>query len=129
MIASAEEFVRLRTSQEPADYHRAAHEPAGTAIWLEVIARYPGMKPWVAHNKTVPLEILRVLAEDADHDVRFAVATKRKLDGPLFDRLSRDRDEGVRARIARNPNTPAEIRRRLMDDPSPLVAEAARETA
>jgi hypothetical protein len=100
VIESAEEFVRLRSSEDPEEYGLAAIEPAPEAVWLEVIARFPEMRPWVAHNKTVPLSILKILADDEDADVRAAVASKRKLSDELFIRLARDTDEGVRARIA-----------------------------
>ncbi|MGR4862908.1 hypothetical protein [Caulobacter sp. LARHSG274] len=125
MIETAEEFARLRVSQEAADCHRAANAPASLEVWLDVIERFPELKVWVAHNKTAPVEVLRRLAEDADPEVRFAVATKRKLDRPLFELLSQDVDDGVRARIAWNAKTPEDIRQRLAADPSPLVSEAA----
>jgi hypothetical protein len=61
MISTAEEFVQLRTSEKPAEYLRAASEPAESGVWLEIISRYPAMREWVARNKTVTPEILRVL--------------------------------------------------------------------
>lgn len=36
MIASAEEFVRLRTSSSESDYTRAAHEEAPESVWRDV---------------------------------------------------------------------------------------------
>ena len=41
MIESADEFRRLRESDDPAEYLRAAHEPARLDVWREVIARFP----------------------------------------------------------------------------------------
>ena len=76
MIESAEEFVRLRTREDPGEYHRAAHEEASTGTWLDVIERYPDMRFWVANNKTVPLEVLEVLRQDADERVRSMVRCK-----------------------------------------------------
>jgi hypothetical protein len=76
VIESAEEFVRLRTSEEPDKYHRAAHEEATVETWLQVIERYPEMRFWVANNKTVPLEVLEVLRQDADARVRSMVRCK-----------------------------------------------------
>ncbi|MGO4249462.1 hypothetical protein AB4Y87_19790 [Paenarthrobacter sp. RAF54_2] len=78
MIQSAAEFVRLRSSEDPAEYHRAAHEEADVSVWLDVIDKYPDMRFWVAHNKTVPLEILELLASDPDVRVRSFVATKER---------------------------------------------------
>ncbi|GAB1644409.1 hypothetical protein [Krasilnikovia sp. MM14-A1259] len=77
MIESADEFVRLRTSEDPAEYRRAANEPAAEAIWREVIDRFPQMRFWVAQNKTVPLSILEVLRRDPDERVRSMVRAKR----------------------------------------------------
>jgi hypothetical protein len=127
MIESAGEFVRLRTSQIPEEYNRAAHDEASEAVWLELVERHPEMREWVAHNKTVPLEILRRLAIDQDVRVRWTVAGKRKLDEVLFAQLARDEDETVRYRIAVNAKTPRHIREALTRDPAALVADAARE--
>jgi hypothetical protein len=125
MIRSAEEFRRLRSSEKPEDYGRAANEPADEAVWLEVIQSYPEMRFWVAQNKTVPLEILRMLAKDDDVRVRSMVASKRKLDMALFNDLARDPDESVRHSIACNGKAPAEVLRCLSRDEHRFVAEAA----
>ena len=103
MILSAEEFVRLRTSEKEEEYNLAAHSEAPMEVWLEVIEKYPGYREWVAHNKKVPIEILEILANDSDDRVRSTVATKRKLSPKLFQKLAKDPDEGVRQRIACYP--------------------------
>lgn len=126
MIESAEEFVRLRTSSNPDDYRRAAHEEAPLQVWLEVIERFPEMRSWVAHNKAVPLEVLSVLSGDSEVDVRAAVADKRKLSVELFRRLAADPDDGVRTRVAYNRKTPVDLLRALVNDPADLVRDAAR---
>jgi hypothetical protein len=77
VIESAEEFVRLRVSDDPAEYGRAASEAASVETWLEVVDRFPDMRYWVAHNKTVPLEVLEVLRHDPDEQVRWMVLQKR----------------------------------------------------
>jgi hypothetical protein len=120
MITSAKEFVELRDR----DNERATFDSAPESVWLEVVERYPAHKEWVAHNKTVPLTILRILARDPDPRVRFAVAMKRKCDAGILERLARDEDETVRVRVARNQKTPAHILERLRNDTSRLVAEA-----
>uniref|UniRef100_B0T6B5 Leucine rich repeat variant n=1 Tax=Caulobacter sp. (strain K31) TaxID=366602 RepID=B0T6B5_CAUSK len=133
MIESAEEFVRLRTSQVPADYHRAAHEPASMQVWLDVIARYPGMKEWVVHNKTIPIEILRLLADDEDPSIRREVLRKNKvlgrnkIDRALVEKFARDPDEEVRADVAGNRDAPRDIVEQLANDPSSWVYVRARE--
>jgi hypothetical protein len=125
MIESAEEFVRLRESNDP----RAAHEEAPLEVWHAVIAGWPEMREWVALNKTVPVEILEVLARDEDVKVRTTVAMKRKLTPELFELLAADPDEGVRGRIAYNEKAPAEVIERLKRDPSSVVSDAAKRTS
>jgi hypothetical protein len=126
VILSADEFVRLRTSDIMDEYQRAALEEAPESIWLEVIDRHPEMRAWVAHNKTVPQSILRLLADDQDDDVRFTVAMKRKAEPAILDKLSRDPCEGVRERVAYNRKAPLWILERLTNDPVDRIAEAAR---
>jgi hypothetical protein len=77
VIESADEFVRLRISEEPTEYRLAAKEPAAEAIWREIIDRFPQMRFWVVQNKTVPLSILEVLRRDPDERVRSMVRAKR----------------------------------------------------
>jgi CRISPR/Cas system-associated protein Cas10 (large subunit of type III CRISPR-Cas system) len=125
MIKSADEFVRLRTSEHREEYFLAANDEAPLSVWLDVIGRFPEMKEWVAHNKTVPLEILDLLAEDAGPRVRAAVADKRKLSRKLFEILSRDCNEVVRHRIACNSKTPIEVLKRLAIDDVTFVRRAA----
>lgn len=123
MIGSADEFKRLRESLDPVDYERAGREEASETVWLEVLARYPELKRWVAYNKTVPIPVLEILALDSDPEVRCAVAVKRKLSAPLFDALSKDEDENVRCAIGLNPRAPDEIVLRLSSDKSKWVRE------
>lgn len=125
MILSAEEFVRLRSSDLREEYSRAREDEAPVAVWTDVIAQFPDMREWVAHNRTVPLEVLEVLARDPQRRVRAAVADRRKLSAELFDLLSRDEDQVVRQRVACNKKAPLGIIERLVADPVPLVREAA----
>lgn len=126
MIESADEFVRLRTSSAPEQYRRAAHDEAPLQVWVDVIERFPEMRSWVAHNKTVPLVVLELLATDDDPSVRCAVADKRKLTPDLFRTLATDHDVAVRARVAYNRKVPIDVLRSLAADQTPLVRDAAR---
>jgi hypothetical protein len=116
-IFSAEEFIRLRNSRDSEESRRAAHEPAPLEVWTDVIERYPQARFWVAQNKTVPVEILAVLAIDPDPKVRFMVAMKRKLTPELLEMLARDSDESIRERIARHRRTPRSVLEQLANDP------------
>lgn len=127
VISSASEFVALRTSEDPAEYRRAAHEEASFDVWVEVVDAHPDMRRWVAHNKTVPVQVLELLAQDADPDVRAVVAGKRKFPLELAVLLSRDIDEGVRLRVAHNPKVHDDVLQILAEDECWMVREAARE--
>lgn len=124
-IESAAEFVRLRYSDEAADYGRAAGEEAAPGVWDDVIRDYPDARVWVAHNKTVPVEILERLAVDADPRVRHMVAAKRKSPPHILDALASDPDETVRMRVAMNKKSTKGILERLAQDPSEHVRSAA----
>jgi hypothetical protein len=74
-----------------------------------MIDRFPEMRFWVAQNKSVPLEILEILARGPDASVRRMVAMKNRLSRALIDTLARDEDATVRQRIAYNKKTPIEV--------------------
>jgi len=115
MIRSAKEFVFLRNSVEPSLYSRAAHEDAPLAVWIEVIDRYPEMRSWVAHNRTIPAAVLEVLSVDPDPQVRLAIAMKRKLPVGLLEQLSTDPNDSVRLAIARHWAASDQLLRRMAE--------------
>jgi hypothetical protein len=102
MIESADEFYRLRTSKNPAEYERAVHDGAPEEVWRAVLARYPEMRFWVAQNKTVPVHVLDTLADDPDWPVRHMVARKRKMPESVQRRLARDAYDGGRRALVRH---------------------------
>ena len=124
-IESAAEFVRLRFSDEPAEYRRAAGEEAAPGVWEDVIRDYPDARVWVAQNKTVPTEILERLAVDTDPRVRHMVAMKRKLTPHILHVLASDSDQAVRMRVAMNKKSTKDILERLAQDSSEQVRFAA----
>jgi hypothetical protein len=123
MIKSAEEFVKLRSSEKPEEYNRAAWEEAPIEVWRDVISQYPDYKEWVVHNKTVPLVILSELIHDEDVRVREFIATKRKLTLEMQLILARDSSEDVRARLLFNPKLREETKELLKNDPSKFVRQ------
>jgi hypothetical protein len=127
MINSAQEFIRLRTSDESSEYSRAAHEEAPMDVWLELVRDYPDMRFWVAHNKKVPIEILQTLARDEDASVREMVAQKRKATTTILELLASDPDDSVRSAVAHNPKTPRYVLESLRDDPWDMLREDVRE--
>ncbi len=126
VIESADEFYRLRTSDDIVEYQRAADEEAPLAVWEEIIARYPEMKFWVAQNKTVPIVILETLAADADVRVRSMVASKRKLPEQLQLQLARDPSESVRESLAYNAQATQRTLQLLANDLVPRIREKVR---
>jgi len=126
MIRDAEEFIRLRTSDTPADYQRAATDEVPIEVWHEIIQHHPDMRSSVAHNKTVPVEILTILARDADPSVRLSVAMKNKLPAELMMKPADDEEE-VRRRIVYNKNASIDVLRKLSTDDLEDIAKAARE--
>jgi hypothetical protein len=124
MITSPYEFKRLRESTDPAEYCRAVSDEASLEVWREILEEMPEMRFWVAQNKTVPIEILDLLATSPDAQVRDMVARKRKITESIAIRLAADPDEIVRAALARNLKLPGAALDILQRDRSPLVQDA-----
>ncbi|WP_327716814.1 hypothetical protein OG381_16230 [Streptomyces sp. NBC_00490] len=127
MIRSAEEFIALRYSDDLDEQRRAGLESASLEVWTEIVERYPDARFWVAHNKTVPLEILRALASDPDFAVRSMVAMKRKLTPDILEGMAADSHEPVRLQVARHRRTPRSVLERLLADDWSEVRKLARD--
>ncbi|MBF8107479.1 hypothetical protein I1A46_20375 [Serratia liquefaciens] len=125
MIHSAEEFVALRDSSLKDECDRAATDEAPVSVWKDVIDKFPEYRKWVAHNKTVSLEILTLLHQ-FEPDVRRFISVKRKLSDELFELLSKDLDAVVRQGIASNRKAPISIIRKLMQDEDKDVSRVAK---
>lgn len=127
MIESAEEFIRLRESENQDDYSRAAHDEAPIKVWNEVLENYPDMAFWVAQNKTVPYELLEKLSDFGEDRVRSMVAMKNKLQEPLLLKLASDPSDSVRMSIARHKKSTLAVLRLLTDDAWGEIADLASE--
>ena len=125
MIKSVDEFIRLRESEDPDEYHRAAHEEAPIEVWVELIDAHPDMRFWVVHNKTVPLSILATLSKDPTSRVRGIVAGKRKLSAELQIQIASDKHSSVRYALACNAKVTEEVLRILATDQEEFVREEA----
>ncbi len=126
VITSAEEFYRLRTSEIKQEYDRAAHDDAPLEVWFEVISKFPEMRFWVAHNKTVPIEVLEILSRDENPQVRSFVASKRKLPEDIQLLLAQDKDYSVRERLACNARAKDSVLRILAEDVESQIREKAK---
>lgn len=102
MITSANEFTDLRESNDRNEQFRASHDEADIEVWLAIIEKYPQLKTWVIHNKTIQIEILEILSKDPNPDVRSAVARKRKINENIKRQLSNDENEDVRFALLSN---------------------------
>ncbi|MEL0455526.1 hypothetical protein WJN01_04760 [Flavobacteriaceae bacterium SZ-1-7] len=118
MIKSAEEFKRLRISENLEEQRLAALESAEITVWYETITKFPELKEWVIHNKTIQIEILEFLATDKDENVRYAIARKRKINQKIFDILKNDPSENVRHALIWNTKLPIEIKKKIKTDDS-----------
>jgi hypothetical protein len=125
IISSAEEFVRLRSSEIPEEYHLASWGEASDEVWLEIIQKYPYYTRWVAHNKSISLEIIQILAVHLDDDVRHFIAAKRKTPPNILWLLAKDKVDSVRHRVVYNAKTPKDILEFLLDDPWENIRERA----
>jgi hypothetical protein len=105
MIASAEEFVELRRSERQEEYSRGTQDSAPREVWLEVIRRFPDMRFWVAQNKTVPVEVLALLATDQDDSVRASLAHNKKIPSEILESLLADQSQIVSARPIKRQTT------------------------
>ena len=118
MIKNAEEFKRLRESIVPAHYQRASQDEASSETWIDVIQKYPELAFWVAQNKTISTEILSLLADNKNANVRCMVARKRKIDFKIFDKLKADSDLTVRHALICNTKLSNENKKLIKTDDS-----------
>ena len=79
----------------------------------------------MAQNRTIPSEIMRILAAQGDEVVRSILAEKRRLPPDLFDLLSKDPSSLVRKKVAANKKTSIDIVRSLVGDVDEEVARVA----
>ncbi|WP_405971377.1 hypothetical protein OG496_30590 [Streptomyces sp. NBC_00988] len=124
-ITSVQEFIRLRESEDPAEYNRSAWAAMPLPVWWDLVRNHPDMRFWAAHSRTVPSEILTELINDPDWRVRDRVASKRNCPPELLERLVDDPHDTVRRLVAGHPNSPRSAVVRLVDDPWPVIAQEA----
>ncbi|MCB1281556.1 MAG: HEAT repeat domain-containing protein, partial [Salinibacterium sp.] len=97
-------------------------------VFSASVAVFPEMRFWVAQNKTVPVEVLEVLARDDDPRVRSMVARKGKASSTILTALAKDPESHIRAMAAGHKSTPRSVLEALAStDPSPHVRNRARE--
>jgi hypothetical protein len=125
MLESAREFARLALSDDPVDRRRSTQEDAPIAVWIELIEKHEDLRFWVANNRTVPIDVLRILVKDNDWRVRDRVASKNSCPPELLELLSSDGHDAVASTVAGHPNTPTRALHRLAEHPWAQVREKA----
>jgi hypothetical protein len=125
MIETVAEFMRLVESDDSVERNRSASEDAPTSVWIELVNNYPSMRFWVANNRTVPIEVLQMLARDVNWRVRNRVASKASCPEDILALLSSDDHDSVVASVAGHPHTPSDALRRLSTHEWKQVREKA----
>lgn len=74
------------------------------------------MSEWVAHNRLIPIEIMEILAGDANERVRFKIAAKNRLSEHIQLILANDSVSSVRQRIAYNKKSTLQVLSILLTD-------------
>ncbi|MFS2164216.1 hypothetical protein [Variovorax sp. Varisp62] len=126
MIKSADEFISLCNSKDESDIARSFADEAPLNVWEDLILNFRSHQIDVAQNRTIPYEVMKVLATQGDELVRSILAEKRRLPVDLFDFLSKDSSSLVRKKIAANKKAPADIVKNLAEDGDDDVARVAR---
>ena len=125
LIRNASEFIDTLEHPESTDHVLIRFGTASTETWLEIVRHSEDAAVWVALNKTIPVEVIEVLARHASARVRRFAAARNRVTPELIVLLSTDSDPGVRLRIAIHKKTGAEILRQLLrDDWAEVVAIA-----
>jgi hypothetical protein len=125
MIETVDEFIRLVKSDDPDERRRSAWEDALPQVWRSLVKGHPEMRFWVAHNRTVPEEMLRILAVDPEWRVRHRVASRRSCSSDILELLSNDTNDSIASLVAGHPNTPSLALRRLAQYPWDQVSTKA----
>lgn len=131
-IKSAEEYMELSKNNvvyknDPQGKFIAQEEYVPIEIWLEVLEKYPisYVKYNILLNKKLQPEIIKLLSNDKDPEVREYVARRKDItDRELFEKLASDENEMVRNTIALHSNLPIDMLEKLSYDKSLLVRQS-----
>jgi hypothetical protein len=122
MIESVGEFMRLYETSENAKEWR--FESLSSAVWRELLERgFP--KEVLLLHKHIPVEVLGVLAQDPDPNIRSMVADKRAA-APLLPSLAHDQEPRVRLRVVFNGKATPDLLAELCLDADPEIAAEAK---
>jgi len=126
MITSLEEYVSLVEHDDNDVRRNAVSEEANAITWHTILENRPDLASEVAMNKKLPAEIVDRLIATGCSRTKSLVAMKRALSYEQFQKLAGDKDESVRAMIAKNKKAPTAILMQLIEDETEIVSEAAK---
>ena len=85
-------------------------------MWMKLLIDFTEYTEAISLNKKLPDEILEFLSLSIDNNIRYTIASKHKLPAHLYLKLSLDKNESVRMRIALNKNTPKDVLENMKND-------------
>lgn len=95
MISNIEEYIRLCDSDCRKDNRRTVTEELSQEVVSEILKNHPDRYAWLIHNKLIPGNILEVLIENNDEDIRCTIAMKRCCNRFTFEKLVHDKSDAV----------------------------------
>jgi len=120
-IDSAEAFQQLLA--DPATPREAiVSVTADSALWWEVLRRWPHTAVWVAANRALPLAIIEHLAQSPMLQVRAALASNGGLPERVMQQFAHDPSDLIRVRLVCNAQLPRSVLIDLVDDACKVVS-------
>ena len=101
----------------------SAKNPNTPLYTLIEFAQDPLLRPYVARNPSISLEMFHQFAADESVEVRGYVATNPKVPIEILERLMLDKSPHVRGYVAYSPNVTPEILRQLYDNSANDIPE------
>ena len=69
MIDNIKEYIKLADSDDLEDNNRTKTEQLSSEVIFEIIHNYPERKAWLVHNKHIPIDVLKLLCKEIQHEV------------------------------------------------------------
>src|SRR5690554_6360282 len=115
------------------DYEAVVQEYSGRSflvvipdeLAMELVKGYSDHRDNLASNKTIAQAVIRALAVDDDHSVRWRISNRRATPPDVQIALARDSFDSARLGICCNPKVPREALEILVQDEEDWIAERA----
>ena len=126
MISTVEEYIRLCDSDCQTDNRRTVMEELSQEVISKILHDYTDRISWLIHNKFIPADVLEILADSPDEDIRFTIAMKRCCNKRTFEKLSQDKSDSIRLMLVRNSKIPIEVLEDLILDKNEEISATAK---